>query len=245
MTMESNSMIDELEELGRAGILEKMWWRVEDFLKDWVHPAWKLKNWLYERYDLVKMPEIRRTEYSDVVERMFYANMQLIKFFIEEEKPLEHVCWYKNDEGNDVGHKYGECKDWPVLFPEYEGKYIMDIIIEIYDWYRFDYVKLCRDRDYLLSFNCEHVIGRMMRKKENNEYSQIVFDRKDCPKSLDDLEGKGIDWETIDKYVEGDRSHVLDERYMMNALSKLETDIEKQKQKYLHLCIEVRNYLWT
>ncbi len=182
---------------------------------------------------------------------MLQANMELITFFIEKEKPEEHVVWYKDDEGNDCGHKYGEGLNMDgskmtVLFPEYEGKYVMDIIKEIYHWWKEDYVRLCNDQSYLLSFWCDYVAGTMKSipaKKEG--YREIVFDKTDCPTTLDFFNGKEVKWEILDQYLDGDRNNIFVENFVSNKLHWLESEIERQKQKYLHLCIEVREYLWT
>ena len=72
---------------------ETVWWRIKDLFSNWVCPAYSLRNFLFNRYDLVRLHGIRRHEYSDVMERMLQANMELIVFFIEKEKPEEHVVW--------------------------------------------------------------------------------------------------------------------------------------------------------
>ena len=38
---------------------------------------------------------------------------------------------------------------------------------------------------------------------------------------------------------------ILRKNYVYNRMMKLEVKIENLKQKYLHLAIEVRPYLWT
>lgn len=228
---------------------EPAWWRICRFFGNWVYPAYSLRNALFHRHDIVKMPLLKRTEYYDVKDRMLHANMELVRQFIELEKPEEHILWYEDEEGNDAGHRYGECKahGWECLYPEYDGMYIMDIIKEIHKWWKEDLPRLEKDRDCILDFCCRYCWGRMKSKPVDGDIgaSEIVFDREGCPTSLEDLEGEEIDWSVIDRYSDGNRMNVLDEGFMRNKLRWLEDEIERQKNKYLHLCIEVRPYLWT
>lgn len=243
--------IDISDMFGKTHWYNVAWWRIQDFFRNWICPAYDLRNFLFRRYDLVKLPGIKRHEYSDVVERMLHANMELIVFFMEKEKPEEHILWYKDDEGNDWGHKYGEMKNMdgskvPVLFPEYDGKYIMDIIKEIYKWWKEGYPSISKDYEYLLSFWSDYVCGTMKSvPTDNDEYRQIVFDKSGCPKTLDFFNDKDIKWEILDKYLDGDRSNIFRENFVSDKMHWLESEIERQKQKNLHLCIEVRPYLWT
>ena len=77
-----NSMIFE--------ILETLFWRIEDFFKDWIYPAYKWRR-LLDPHNVVKLPRLCATEWTDVRERMYQANMELIKYFIEKEKPEAKV----------------------------------------------------------------------------------------------------------------------------------------------------------
>jgi hypothetical protein len=134
----------------------------------------------------------------------------------------------------------------PVVYPEYEGKYAMDVIKEIYNWWKNDYPAICAEREYLLSFWHDYVAGTMKSvPTDNEEYRQIVFDKKDCPKTLDFFNDKDVKWEILDKYLDGDRNNIFVENFVSDKMHWLETEIERQKQKYLHLCIDVRPYLWT
>jgi len=231
---------------GKVRWWEPIWWKIENFFKNWVYPAYDLKNFLFRRYDLVRLHNIKRSQYSDVAERMFEANMELLAFFVEKEKPEEHVCWYQDENGNDVGHKYGECDSFPPIYPEYKGKFVMDIIKEVYHWWKEDYPMLCKEYEYLLSFWCDYVAGKMKSKPAREEgYNEIVFDTSECPKTLEYFNDKNIKWEILDKYLDGDRNNIFVNGFVNKKMHSLETDIELQKQKNLHLCIEVRQYLWT
>ena len=226
---------------------EISWYRISDFFKNWIWPAYKVKR-LFDRQDIVKLPRLKATEWCDVVERMYEANMELVKGFVEKEKPEEHVFWYKDDEGNDVGHKYGECEDhgWPVLFPDYKGKYVMDIIKEIYKWYTEDEKELENDRKYLLDVWYNYFSGRFYSVPiEGSEMYVMKIDESTIPTEMKFFDDKNLDWNILDKYVDGDRENILKKGFVNDKLHKLEDDMEKARQKYLHLCIEIRQYLWT
>ena len=136
----------------------------KEIFKNWVFPAYKIRR-LLDRHDIVKLPGVKATEWCDVTERMYLANMELVKHFIEKEKPEKHILWYKDEHGNDVGHKYGENeKAFPVIFPEYKGRYIMDIIKEIYKWYTVDQKNLTKDFNYLLKIWSDYLFGRHIRR---------------------------------------------------------------------------------
>lgn len=234
----------------KPNIFKHCWWRIENFFREWIYPAYSLKNSLFYRYDIVRMRDIPRTQYCDVVERMFYANMELITHFMEKENPEKYVCWYQNESGEDVGHKYGEYEEKaniPILFPEYKGKFVMDIIKEIYHWWKVEYPRMCNEREYILSFWCKYICGTMKSKpwKDSDEYSEIVFDKSDCPTTMEFFNDKEVKWEILDKYLDGDRGNLLKDGFLKDKLDELEIEIERQMQKCLHLCIEVRTYLWT
>jgi len=234
-------------------LFEKIKFTISDFINNWIYPAYYLKNILFYRYDIVRLSEIPIYKYSDVNERMFLANMSLIVDFLEKENPEKYVLWYKDENGKDIGHKYGEYKDSPILYPEYKDKFIMDIIKEIYNWYKKEFVLLTKEHEYLLSFWSDNIIGEMVFDESedtveldinDNKLLDLNFDNSACPKTLEELEkNKNINWEIIDKYIP-DRNKIFEEDYVHNIISDLDTQIFNAKQKYLHLCIEVRPYLW-
>ena len=259
-------------------IFKICWWKVSRAFADWVYPADSLKNALFNRYDLVKMHDIPRTQYSDVLERVFLANMELLVDFMEKENPEKHVVWYKDEYGNE-GHKYGEyehANNIPIIFPEYEGRYVMDILKEIHHWWKTDYPNLMDERQILLSFWCKYVSGvlkskpwdgevdedmkekiqlsfwqktlKFLKIKEYDEeevFREIVFDTSECPTSLDDFKDEQVNWEVIDKYLDGDRNNIFVEGFIKDKLDGLKMRIEQEKQRNLHLFVELRNYLWT
>jgi len=80
-------------------------------------------------------------------------------------------------------------------------------------------------------------------KKEKNETKNISLDDIENTISTEDLEK--TDPSILDKYVDGDRNNVLVEGFIFNKMKELDKKIELEKTKMLHLCAEVRMYLWT
>ena len=173
--------------------------------------------------------------------------MEMIVKFIEQEKPEKYVLWYKDEKGQDVGHKYGEC-GIPILYPELKDRWIMDIIKEIYNWWKKDYIELNKEHNYLLEFWCDYLIGQIKFKSSpdnNTEAEEIIFDKSTAVKSLEELKKiPNIDWNILTKYIV-DSDKILDENYVHEIINNLATKIHDKEQYYLHLCIEVRPYLWT
>lgn len=209
--------------------IEYIWFRVTDFWKNWIWPAYNVRHLVY-RYDLVRMPQIKAYAYSDIVERMLQANMELVREFVEKEKPEEHVEWY-----GEFGNTYNGD-----LFPELKGKYIMDIIKEIYNWWTVGIKQDQKEFEHLL-YVCD--INFVREKWYKDDDVDLIVDENDMPKSAEEL--KEADWTILDKYSDGDRNNFLSLSFIDEKMNFVETELERKKQYYLHLCIEVRNYLWT
>ena len=210
-----------------------------------MYPAYYLRNLLIHRYDLVRLPGLKPQEYSDCLERMFRANMALITEFVEKEKPEEHVVWYDDGKGFS-GPRYGIPPNTRLYLPEYEGRYIMDIIKEIYNWYHKDFPSLLADNNALLDFWCRLYVGELTDDGIPDEHGLITckFDRSSCPKTLEEIKAlPDVNWKIIEKYLHEDE--YLDKDTVRTRHMDLESRIFHEKQKYLHLCIEVRPYLWT
>lgn len=225
-------------------IKEDCWWRLQDFWKNYIWPAYHLRNYFFNRYDIVKMPEIKRCEYSDVVQRVLWANVELLKFFIEKEKPEEHVEWY-----GDWGHKYipNPITHDPVLFPEYEGKYIMDLMKMTYKWFTEDRDRMNEDRDYLLDVWYRWLSGRRytIPCEQDPEARELKIDESTIPTDLSFFDDKNMDWEILDRYLDGDRMNLIKKNFIFEKLNELENKIEQLDQKHLHLIIECRFSMWT
>jgi len=221
-----------------------------EFCKNWIYPAYYLRNVLWNRYDLVRLKGVKPYEYSDCLYRMLLANMALIVEFMEKEKPEDHVCWYKDDKGNDVGHRYGESPLARIYLPEYKGRYIMDIIKEIYHWWTVDYPAFCADRDYVLGFWTDVIYGNFIFDDDGDDDDDddtlhtLTIDKSGTAKTLEEIEARpGIRWDVLDRYFQ--RDDLLKEGFVRNKLTEMENKIASDEQKYLHLCTEVRFYLWT
>lgn len=224
-----------------------IWVRISDPFKNWIWPAYKVRR-LCDRHDIVKLPGLKATEWCDVVERMYIANMELIKYFIEVEKPEEHVMWYEDSDGHSVGQKYGECEDagWPTFMPEYKDMYILDLIKMIYVWYTVEQPKLEEENKYLLHFWSDYLYGKpYCVKSEKGDYYEQKLDKSSVPTEMSFFNDKNVNWFILDKYVDGNRNNVLNEKFISDKMRKLDEKIELEKTKMLHLCAEVRMYLWT
>lgn len=222
------------------------WYSIENFFINWIYPAYNLQNLIFHRHDRIKIPQVKPWEYTDILYFMLCANMEMIVKFIEKEKPEKHILWYKDEEGKDVGHKYGEY-DMPIIYPYLKDKWIMDIIKEIYNWWKTDYPILLLERDHLLHFWCDYILGDVVfePKEDNDELSEIIFDKSNLITDIDKLkQQEDLDWTIISKYIK-DENKIFDEQYVHDIIKKLEQQIFNQEQYYLHLCIEVRPYLWT
>lgn len=226
---------------------ESVWFRVSDFWKNWIWPAYYLRNMLFNRYDCIKIKKMKPWEYWDVPERLQEAMYALLDHFIENENPEEHVVWYKDEDGNDEGPKYGIAPNYPIMFPEYKGMYIMDMIKEIYKWHHEDRKKLQDDLDYLTTFNYDYLNGTSWFEpcNDGSGCSVMKTDISTIPTDLSFFDTEDVKWDILDRYLDGDRNNLLKSGYLKNRMIQLEVDIENKEQKYLHLLVEVRMYMWT
>ena len=217
------------------------WFYVSEFVKNWMWPAYKWRR-LCHRMDIVKLPQIKATEWCDCTERMFLANMELVKEFVEYEKPETHVEWY-----GEYGHKYGEDPAFPPLLPEYDGMYVMDLIKKIYTFYTKELHELESDQSYLLDFCCRYLFGKFDYKPTcNDELCELVIDKSTIVKDIHFFDGdSSVKWDVLDRYLDGDRENLVKSEFLPKKLRGLEKEIDKKKQKMLHLAIELRMYLWT
>ena len=225
--------------------IHRISWRVRDFVEDGIYPAHRLQNFLIHRYDTVRMPQLERSRYYDVDERMYYAVMELVRYYYEE---CQQQFEWRDDfdeEGNlaSEGPKYG-ARSEECLFPEYKGKYIIDIIEEIYDWYTRgeDQFEKAMHADWELAPH-RNIIARDLKRirKECRHNQELSVDQLE----REYLNGYGIPLEILDKYLDGDRRNIVDKAFMDAVRERIREDIDRNKQKYLHLAIEVREYLWT
>ena len=205
--------------------------RLNDFVEDWIYPAYSLRNCFIHRYDIVRMPRLGRTAYHEPCERMYHANMELVRQFVEKQD-WERFAWYDERDGNgDVereGIRYGMNPDVRVYLPEYKGKYVMDMIKEVYEWQVRGLPELERDYSYVLSLEA----GLFPASRDEN------LDAKA-------LERAHVRWDILDKYLNDNRKNLLDRKFVAGIGDRIVQKMERGKQRCLHLCIEVRPYLWT
>ena len=219
------------------------WYRLCRFFENWIYPAYDLRNLLFHRYDLIKIKSIKPYEYAEPEELIFEANMTLIKKFIEEYNPEKHICWYTDNFGNDVGRKYGEYHNEIIIFPEYKGKYIMDIIKEIYHWYTVDYPDLMNQFQYINQFIYENSIGGEFKFiEQTDDFFMLQLDESSSPKTIEEL--KSMNLEIINKLFKN-KEDILSHDKLHEKGQEIFEKIDYEKQKYLYLCIAVRPYLWT
>lgn len=201
-----------------------------EFFKNWIYPAYYLKNILFRRYDRVKMPSIRPWEYSDTCERLKCAVFELVCEFVDLEERHQTVQWY-----GEYGHKV-------------DGEYVMDIAKDIRDWWRRR--RALEEAKYydFQTFYCKWVIGKMRFCKADDEtgYGRVVFDESELPKSVEDyLKTVPEDeWRMFDAVCD-DRSKIMDKNYMRDLCNKLELGLDDEDDKYLHKAISIRQSLWT
>ena len=167
---------------------------------------------------------------------------EIVKDFVEKEKPEENVAWYKDEEGEDVGPKYGE-KTEKVVYPELKGKYIMDLIKEIYNFYTKVLPELEKEQDYLEEILDKYVINGYWADDENDA-EMVSWVSTKTKYTLEDLEKENINWDIVLKYLNR-KEDILDKMLLTFSIFELDSKIYKETQYYLHLAVDVRAYLWT
>lgn len=215
-------------------------YHVTDFAKNWIWPAYSLRNCLFKRYDLVKMPDISRFEYSDDSFRMRCAIKEIIAHFVEKENPEEHVEWR-----GEYGHVYHASDDLSIL-KEYDGKYVIDMIYEMHRYFKEECPKLMAESSYLLNVWSKHFTSiNFSEMTGNEEFSVMNFDDSKAPKTMEELEKLDLDWKILDKWMDGDRSNILKKGFLSSQITKSEEEINNLDRKYLLMAVELRLYMWT
>jgi len=223
-----------------------MWRVLRGFVEGWIYPAHSLRHYFFDRYDIVRLPKLSRTHFHDLDARMYHAVMELVRIFYEE-SGWEMYNWRDktNEDGSIIcGARYGMDTE-KCLFPEYKGKYIIDIIKEIYDWQHDGMDRMMEAGNKIVSddviLHNRNIMARDVKriKKEcqrdaSQSASQLVNDY---------LASYNLDWEILDKYVDGDRAKIIDKQYDEELSDIIRKDIQLNMQKYLHLAIEVREHL--
>lgn len=222
---------------------------VKNFIEDWIYPGWYLKNYLFNRHDLIKIPKMKPWEYADASWKMKFAIFELIKDFIEKEEPEKHLYWYKAEDGNEVGYKYGENSNYPIIFPERRNEWIMDIIKEIYNFYTKEMIEIENEISYLVEINHKYVTKFDFEEVENQDdvpkeerrYRMVNVAEK---KSINDPEIQNLNWDIIMKYFDN-KEDILDEKLIVEGIHKAEWNLENKIKYYMHLAVDMSPYLWT
>lgn len=232
----------------KENVFTAMWSNIRDFAEEWLYPAYSLRHFFFRRYDIVKMPQLKRTCFYETNVRMYYAVMELVKEFYEK-SGWENFTWY--DETDEDGNitcnaiRYGTDSE-TCLFPEYKGKYVIDIVKEIYDWHTQGMERLEKAMEYASSPKINACRSAMMQnlrqiKKECRQHPSLSEKKlvKEC------FDNYNLEWDLLDRYLEGDRKNVMDKEFMKKIPERIRQEIKDNMQKYLHLAIEVRECLWT
>ena len=222
--------------------MKNIWFHIIEFLKNWVYPAYYLRNLLFNRYDIVKIRYFKPYMYYEINNRMFYSTMELICEFMES-NPEEHVCWYKDENGNDVGPKFSS-----IAFKEYNDVYVLDIVKEIYEWWKKKIKgedELTNDLKYLEDFAYDYVDKQRFYKKNEDEHGNITYVLKDvgCPrKSME--QDTDINYKILRKYFDSNED-LKNEKIVNKKIIELDARISKEEVKYMILAAEIHQYLWT
>lgn len=212
--------------------------RVVRFLKDKII---FLKNLFYYRYDRIKVPEIKPWEYCDKTGFLLYADMKILVDFVQKQNPQGRLLWYEDENGIESGHKLGQDSKLKIFVQEYRGKFVMDVIKQIYNFWKIGYEQQQKQIQYLKEVFCTYIVGKMSVSEQTY---QVLFDTTNLPSTVEEIKDL-VDWQILDKYLQGDRQNFFKERFLSNKIIKQEIFLQNECQKYLHLLIDVRPYLWT
>ena len=57
-------------------------YRISNFIEDWIYPAYSIRNGLFLRYDTVRMPQLKRTDYHEPCERDENLNWSILDKYL-------------------------------------------------------------------------------------------------------------------------------------------------------------------
>ena len=206
------------------------WWEyyIVNPFRDWIYPGYKWRNLFFNRTNIVKLHNFSPFEYTEVCFRMFEANMELIVDFIEKDHPEKYTNWYDEEYGPKFESKY---------FPELNGKFVMDVIKQVYNYYKVDLPKQDEESSYLCKFWADNFFY-FKECEDNPEF----FTLEEHNYTLEDIEKMNPNWNIILKYIPNKEDIVIP-RKLNQVLSDIRLKEEKDAQYYLHLCIELRKFL--
>lgn len=207
--------------------------KIKDFFAD---KFINLQNIFYHRYDRVKVPQVKPWEYCDKTGLLLYADMKILVDFIQKQKPQAYVMWY-----TEFGHKLGQDSKLNIYVQQYRGKWVMDIMMQIYEFWKVGYGQRMKQIEYVSEILYHYVIGKMSISQSSY---QVLFDNTKLPKTIEEIKEE-VDWQILDKYLQGDRENLFNEQFVRNKIIQAQNQLQNDCQKYLHLLIDVRPYLWT
>ena len=226
----NNGMFDDLNK--EPSFIIKCWWKITNFIDSWIYPGHYMHNFLFHNYNKVKLPMFKPYEYLDVSVRMEFAVFELIKEFIEKEQPEKYICWYRNEKGEDLGHKYGDYEGSKILFQSLKGKYIMDIIKDIYNFYTKVLPEMEKENDYLLNIWSKYILNGHYKEVKGLE-DVVEWINEPSNYTLKDLEKENLNWDIILKYI-GKKENFFKEHLIQNKHHELELLINNQIQYYFN-----------
>lgn len=100
--------------------MEWKWWFRYRLLKPWLlwhHIYWGFMHRTFKRFNKVEMRYLR-PGYYDIGHRILHASFQLLKDFVEKEKPFDHIDWdHDEDHKNAASEIKALYQWWTVDYP--------------------------------------------------------------------------------------------------------------------------------
>jgi len=206
------------------------YWSLSRFIDEWVYPGHYLHNLLFHRYDRVKIPFLKPYQWCDRSEMFFYCSFEILKQYVEQEKPFECVDFYEKDHTPTT----------------VTGKIVGDEIKFLYNWYTKTLPETEKEHRLMLDYWCENLCGVMVFKKEdqNDHLGKIEFDRSENPKEFKDFAVSDEQKTVLNKWFDSEED-MMDEDTVCNKRIEKEKELAKEKQDMLHRLVDIREYLWT
>lgn len=199
------------------------------FVNEWVYPGDYLHNLLFRRYDRVKIPFLKPYEWCDRSEMFFFCAFEILKQYVEREKPFETVDFYATPIRTTV-----------------TGKVVGDEIKFLYNWYTKELPEKNKEIELLSDYWEENLLGVMVFKKlkKDESYGNIEFDCSDNPKEFKDFTISDEQKTLLDKYFSTEEE-MMNADIIMDKQIEIGENLAKEKQDMLHRLVDVREYLWT
>lgn len=215
--------------------IERIWYKLKVKFEEWIYPGYFTCNLLFNRYDLIKIPDVKPWEWADVSIKMRSSIFELIKDFVEKENGIKSLMWDDPDSGILTGPKYGE-RNAEIIYPELKDKLIAILLKEIYDFYTKEWPKLEKENNYVLTVWTKYVSEIRI---ENN-----VLVKGKPPYTLESPEIKELDWNILLKYIK-EKDNLFKDNILHDTYTNTQTEIYKKIKYHMHLAIDIYEYLWT